>query len=163
MLKFALFALLASRVYQMCGHFHYFCNAPIKRGFQKTRIGHVVFTVYDGLTFVADVLLMSANVIFVSLAVGHLAVAGLQVLAWNIYCERFFDIVFARSYYSDGSYVLRRIVLLAYDLVGQGLSMILLVSSLELGLVLPALAVGIVSYVWFTADVRLLWAARSHS
>ncbi len=160
MLKLALFALLASRVYQMCGHAHYFLNAPIKGGFQKTRMGHVVFTIYDGLTFVGDVALVSLNLIFVSLAVGHLAVAALQLVAWNVYRERFFDIVFAQSYYSDGAHSLRRVALLSYDLVGQGLSVFLLVSALELPVIVPALAVGIACYLLFTADLKLLRGAR---
>jgi hypothetical protein len=156
MLELALFALLLSRVYQICGHVHYFLNAPIRRGFQKTRAGHVVFTIYDGLTFVGDAVLVSANALFISLAVGHLAVAVLQMLAWNVYCQRFFDVLRARTYYSDGLHALRRGALLAYDLAGQAFSVLLLASALDIQLTVPAVALGVLGYTLFTADLRLL-------
>ena len=79
MLDLALFIMLANRVFQLCGHVHYFVDAPIKSGFQKTRIGHVVFTVFDGLTFLGDAIVVSSNVLFWSLAAGHMGAALLQV------------------------------------------------------------------------------------
>jgi hypothetical protein len=154
MLEMLLFALCASRVYQMCGHLHYLFNRPIKPGFQKTRTGHIVLTAYDGLTFVADATLLSAHLVFVSLAVGHLATAVLQTLAWDVYCRRFFDVLLARSFYSDGLYAVRRFGLLVYDLVGQGLSFTLLATRLQAQVMLPALLLGVLSYVLFTVDLR---------
>jgi hypothetical protein len=163
MLELALFVLLVSRIYQMCGHIHYLFNAPIKPGFQKTRAGHVLFTTYDGLTFTADALLLSANALFISLAVGHLAVAFMQIVAWDVYCRRFFDILIARSYYSDGLHALRRILLLAYDIAGQILSLSLLLTALRLPLLLPAIAIGGLGYALLTADFRLLRRTSSES
>lgn len=160
MLEVLLFALFASRVYQLCGHLHYLCNVPIKPGFQKTRAGHIVLTIYDGLTFTADALLISAHLLFVSLAVGHLAVAVLQTLAWDEYCRRFFDVLLARSFYSDGLFSLRRVGLLVYDLAGQALSFALLAARLSARSLLPALALGVVSYLLFTVDLAALRAAR---
>jgi hypothetical protein len=160
MLELLLFALFASRVYQLCGHLHYFCNVPIKPGFQKTRAGHIVMTLYDGLTFVADALLISAHLLFISLAVGHLAVAVLQTLAWDVYCRRFFDVLLARSFYSDGVFALRRAGLLVYDLVGQGLSFSLLAAQLSTRLLLPALLLGVASYLLFTVDLATWRATR---
>jgi hypothetical protein len=154
MLKILLFALCASRVYQMCGHLHYLFNRPIKPGFQKTRRGHIVLTAYDGITFVADAALLSAHIVFVSLAIGHLATAVLQTLAWDVYCRRFFDVLLARSFYSDGLYAVRRFALLVYDLLGQGLSLTLLATRLEVRLMLPALLLGVLSYLLFTVDFR---------
>lgn len=150
------FALLASRTYQFCGHLHYLFNRPIKRGFQKTRAGHIVLTAYDGLTFVADTFLLSAHFLFISLAVGHLATALLQTLAWDVYSRRFFDVLLARSFYSDGLYALRRVGLLVFDLVGQGLSFGLLAHALSTQLFVPALVLGFVSYLSFTVDLARL-------
>jgi hypothetical protein len=154
MLQFLLFTLFASRVYQLCGHLHYLLNVPIKPGFQKTRVGHTVLTAYDGVTFVADALLLSAHVLFVSLAIGHLATALLQAFAWDVYSRRFFDVLLARSFYSDGLHALRRVGLLIYDLAGQALSFSLLVWQLQAHWMLPALFLGIVAYLLFTVDFR---------
>jgi hypothetical protein len=154
MLELLVFLMFASRVYQMCGHLHYLFNLPIKSGFQKTRGGHILLTIYDGITFVADASLLCAHFVFISLAVGHLAVALLQAVAWDIYCRRFFDVLLARSYYSDGLHVLRRLGLLAYDLAGQAFSFTLLVSQLKPPLMVPALMLGLVSYLAFTPDFR---------
>lgn len=148
--------LLASRVYQMCGHLHYLFNLPIRSGFQKTRLGHISLTIYDGITFVADASLISAHFVFISLAAGHLAVALLQAVAWDVYRRRFFDVLLVRSYYSDGLHALRRLGLLAYDLAGQALSFTLLVSLLKLPLMLPALTLGVASYLAFTTDLKLM-------
>lgn len=158
MLSLLLLSMLASRVYQICGHLHYLFGIPIKPGFQKTRAGHIVLTIYDGLTFVADALLISAHLLFISLAIGHLATALLQTLAWDVYCRRFFDVLLARSFYSDGLHALRRAGLLIYDLIGQGLSLVLLSSRLSVQLMLPALALGLISYLLFTVDLRTLRA-----
>jgi hypothetical protein len=156
MLELCLSVLFASRVYQMCGHLHYLFDIPIRSGFQKTRTGHIVLTLYDGITFVADALLISAHVVFISLAVGHLAVALLQTVAWDVYCRRFFDVLLARSYYSDGLHALKRLGLLGYDIAGQALSFVLLVPQLKVPLMVPALTIGVLSYLAFTTDLRLL-------
>ena len=158
MLSLLLLSMFASRVYQLCGHLHYLFDGPIKPGFQKTRAGHIVLTLYDGLTFVADALLISAHLLFISLAIGHLATALLQTLAWDVYTGRFFDVLLARSFYSDGLYALRRAGLLVYDLLGQGLSFVLLASQMSVQLMLPALALGFACYLLFTVDLRALRA-----
>jgi hypothetical protein len=155
MWELLLLALFASRIFQLCGHLHYFANAPIARGFQATRVGHTLFTVYDGLTFVGDVMLLSTNLIFVSLAAGHLSVAALQLLAWKVYARRFFDVAVARSYYSDGLHRGVRVSLLAYDLVGQLLSVAFWSVTLEHTSLLTAAAAGLLAYVLSTAGMHL--------
>jgi hypothetical protein len=153
MLELAFVTLLANRAFQMCGHLHYFVDRPIQRNFQKTRAGHVIFTIHDGLSFAADALLVSAHPLFISLAIGHMIVASIQLLAWERYCKSFFDITAARSYYSDGLHRAKRIAGLTYDLVGQALSMLFLLSMLRGPLAYAALGIGVAAYVLITAGV----------
>jgi len=154
MLDLALTVLLANRMYEMCGHFHYFFNKPIRRDFQKTRAGHTLFTMHDGLTFVLDSLLVSLNPLFVSLAIGHFLVAGLQIVAWERYRVGFFDVVGAQSYYADGMHRRKRVVSLGYDLVGQLLSAYLLIGMLKEQLVFVASALGVLTYIYFTVEAK---------
>jgi hypothetical protein len=155
MLELTFVVLLANRAFQICGHLHYFVDRPIKHNFQKTRVGHVLFTIHDGVSFAADAVLLSANFLFISLAVGHLLVACVQLFAWQRYCTSFFDILAARSYYSDGLHRSKRIVGLVYDLFGQALSITLLVWALRAPLVLEGLALGVLSYVLITSEANL--------
>lgn len=163
MLELALVALLANRAFQICGHLHYFIDRPIRRNFQKTRAGHVIFTVHDGLSFAADALLVSANFLFIGLAAAHLAVACVQIFAWQRYCSGFFDVVAARSYYSDGVHRTKRAVGLTVDLVGQGLSVFFLLYLLRGPLAYEALALGVLTYVLFTSEAVLRREAKRRS
>lgn len=161
MLELAFVALLANRAFQICGHLHYFVDRPIRRNFQKTRAGHVIFTIHDGLSFAADALLVSANFIFVGLALAHLFVASVQLVAWRRYCDSFFDVVAARSYYSDGMHRAKRIVGLTVDLIGQGLSVYFLLYLLRGPLAYEALALGVLTYVLFTSTATVPRKAES--
>jgi hypothetical protein len=163
MLELAFVALLANRAFQICGHLHYFIDRPIRRNFQKTRAGHVIFTIHDGLSFAADALLVSANFIFVGLALAHLLVACVQVFAWQRYCDSFFDVVAARSYYSDGMHRAKRVVGLVVDLIGQGLSVSFLLYLLRGPLAYEALALGVLTYVLFTSHAAAPREAKRRS
>jgi hypothetical protein len=163
MLELAFVALLANRAFQICGHLHYFIDRPIRRNFQKTRAGHVIFTIHDGLSFAADALLVSANFIFISLALGHLLVACVQLFAWQRYCQSFFDVVAARSYYSDGLHRTKRIAGLTYDLIGQVFSMLLLLYLLRGPLAYEALSLGVLAYVLFTSEAVRRREAQNRS
>ena len=163
MLELAFVALLANRAFQICGHLHYFIDRPIRRNFQKTRAGHVLFTIHDGLSFAADALLVSVNFIFVGLALAHVLVACVQLFAWQRYCDSFFDVVAARSFYSDGMHRAKRLAGLTIDLVGQGLSVSLLLYVLRGPLAYEALALGVLTYVLFTSHAVVRREAKSSS
>ncbi len=142
--------MLANRVYELCGHLHYFVGNPIRTGFQKTRPGHTVFTIHDGMTFVLDATFISANFLFIGLAAGHLAISAIQIVAWSRYQLGFFDVIEAKSFYSDGRHRLIRMSSLALDLAGQFVSVYLLLNVLKSHLALVSLIIGVIAYVRFT-------------